>query len=132
MLITVNQVRVELDRLAVEHPDRADPRPAGGQPPRYVVNGQPACLVAHVLHRLGMSVGALRALDHETGRRGAGVRINESRHPALRGADPRALALLAYVQFVQDGGYSWGTAAQDAFAAKHRYGRFPRPWMYVA
>lgn len=129
MLITVDQVRGELDRLAADRPDHTDPRPSSGQPPRYVAGGQPACLVAHVLHRLGMSVGALRELDREAGRRGAGVRINESRHPALRGADSRALGLLAYVQFVQDGGYSWGVAARDAFAERHMYGRFVRTWL---
>ncbi|GAA3751466.1 hypothetical protein [Micromonospora maritima] len=129
MAITVERVRRALEQLAAERPDHRDPRPAQGQPPRYVTNGEPACLVAHVLHRLGMSVGALRELDREPGRFGAGVRIRDSRHPALRVMSRPALDLLAYVQFVQDAGFAWGAAVEDAFAEQHRYGRFTRTWV---
>ncbi|TDC02660.1 hypothetical protein E1091_00215 [Micromonospora fluostatini] len=129
MQITVALVRAELERVAAERPDHRDGRAANRQPCRYLTGGEPSCLVALVLHRLGVSVGVLRALDHEVGRRGAGVRINESRHPALRRVEPAALALLAYVQRMQDSGHTWGQAVEDALSEKRRYGRFARPWM---
>lgn len=121
--ITVTDVRAVLEEVAQAEPDHTDPRVEDDQPVRYLVAGQPSCLVARVLSKLGFSTGILRALDRErpTGEIiRVGVKVAESRHPALRKIDARAIALLQYVQTKQDQGRPWGRIVRDAFS--------PGPW----
>lgn len=134
--VTVALLHEHLAQIVAQDPGRVDERPELELPPRYVTNGEPACLVARLLTRLGYSLGILRDLDREYARgelRNAGVRIAESRHPALRRLDPDARALLEYLQRGQDAGLSWGTIAHKAFAPC-RFGRGvdqrKRPWLY--
>lgn len=125
--IDVAQVRVVLERIAATEPGRRDRR-AGVLPARYLDQGQPNCLVALVLHDLGISIGVLRALDREypTGEIiHAGVRVVESRNPALRRFTPNALKLLDYVQRRQDDGQPWGALIKQALTPD----RFTAPWL---
>lgn len=92
-----------LDAVANDHPDRIDRRPAGDLPPRYIDHGDPACLVALVMNRLGVSIGVLRAMDREN------VRIAHSRHPVRRRFTADAWGLLAALQWDNDRAWStWG------------------------
>lgn len=135
--ITVAQVRAVLEEIAATEPDRRDRR-AGLLPPRYVDQGQPNCLVALVLERLGISLGVLRQLDqeHPTGEIvHAGVRVAESRNPSLRRFDRAALDLLDHVQRQQDAGRTWGSIVCDAFNRTRFtpdwYDRRRRPWLFA-
>lgn len=135
--ITVEQVRTALERIAATYPNRRDRR-AGVLPARYIDRGRPNCLAALALQRLGFSMGVLRALDreHPTGDIvHAGVRVNESRHPALRRVDQRALALLDYIQRRQDNGHTWGEVISEALTPTRllpdRFARRRKPWLYV-
>ncbi len=136
-VVSVAQVRAVLEGIAEEYPWRRDQRQREEHPPRYVEWGKPNCLVAMALLRLGFSLGLLRALDaeHPVGDLfQPGVRIAESRHPALARLDPAALALLAHVQEAQCRGRSWGRIVRDAFA---RSKWFPgrdlerKPWLTI-
>ena len=134
--ITVTAVREVLEEIARDYPWRQDRRVTDERPVRYVDFGQPSCLVAHVLIRLGYSVGVLRALDaeHRTGElfRAGGVKVAESRHPALRRIDPTARRLLQYVQDQQDRGEAWGRIVAAAFRPSRffpRLDRERRPWL---
>lgn len=134
--ITVAAVREVLRDLATEFPGRADRRAADGLPARYIDRGQPCCLVALVLTRLGYSVGVLRALDaeHGTGNVIAGVQIGESRHPALRKVDPLARRLLQHIQYMQDRGCAWDKIISEAFTPSRwfpRQDRERKPWLYL-
>lgn len=135
--ITVADVKGALETVARADPDHVDRRPAEGLPSRYVEQGKPACLVARALARLGFSVGVLKALDAErpVGELLApGVRVEESRHPALRKLDPMALRLLQYVQDQQDSGRRWGRVVGDAFTTSVWRGPFDRrrkPWLFT-
>lgn len=136
--VTVPIVRAALEEVAWRYPFRVDIRALAEVPARYVDHGTPACLVAHILERLGYSVGILSALDaeHPVGDFfHTGVRIEEARHPALRRIDDNARALLAWVQAQQDRGRRWGAIVRDAFRAKRlwvraRRDREQRPWLY--
>lgn len=137
--IHVADVRAALTEIAARHPDRRDPRVRDDLPPRYVHRGEPACLVALVLIRLGFSQGVLKALDqeHPTGALcEAGVRLAESRHPALRKIDPVARQLLQYVQDQQDRGQRWADIVRAAFTpvkpftfAGLRWPTSTKPWL---
>lgn len=137
--ITVAAVRVALLAVAAEHPGRADRRVTDGLPARYVDRGRPNCLVALVLARLGFSTGVLRALDaeHPTGELvDAGVRVADSRHPALRKLDPLARQLLQHVQDGQDRGQPWARIVTSAFTPTRIWGplgsrldRRSKPWL---
>jgi len=134
--ITVAAVREALRAVADEEPDRVDRRAVDFLPARYIDGGRPNCFVALVLTRLGFSVGVLRALDeeHPTGELiHAGVRVAESRHPALKKLDPVARQLLQYVQDCQDRGERWGRIVNDALTPNKWFGqlwdRRHRPWL---
>ncbi|QIZ37829.1 hypothetical protein [Saccharopolyspora sp. ASAGF58] len=112
--IGLDRARGELRAIAAESPERVDPRIGRGLAPRYVENGQPACLVAEVLAWLGWSIEQLKQLDREgprdSGRSQGGVRLAKSRHKALRCIEPQGLTALAAVQDQQDrcGWWNWG------------------------
>lgn len=133
--ISVADVRGAMAVVAAEDPDHSDRRAEDDLSPRYIVHGQPSCLVARVLEQLGFSRGVLRDLDRcrEVGdwrkSNGGGARIGVSWHPALKKIDPAARQLLEWVQSRQDRGQCWGFIADQAFK-KPRWGRRERkPWV---
>jgi hypothetical protein len=133
--VSVSDIQRVLHEIASEEPDHADRRAVDGLPARYLDHGQPNCLVARVLHRLGFSIGVLRALDEEypTGELvHSGVEVGESRHPALKRIDPLALRLLQHVQSQQDRGERWGRIVKDAFTVRRAvayWDRRNKPWL---
>lgn len=135
--ITVALVRAVLEDIAARYPGRVDRRASDEVPARYVEADRPSCLVAVVLDRLGFSIGVLKTLDveHAVGELcTAGVRVAESRHPALRRIDPAARALLQWVQDQQDAGREWGAIVSKAFGPSRwfaRRDRDRRPWLYA-
>lgn len=106
--ITVDDVAAALDAVARERGRRTDDRVERKLAPRYVEHGQPCCLVAVVLHRLGFTIGQLKQFDAESGPGGGGIILSQSRHPLLKRIEPLARQLLVYVQRRQDmGGEDW-------------------------
>jgi hypothetical protein len=135
--ITVPAVRAVLEEVVAQYPNRIDRRAIDDLPARYIDRGQPNCLVALVLTRLGFSPGVLRALDqeHPTGSLvDAGAKVAESRHPALRKLHTDARLLLQYVQDHQDRGEQWSRIVVDAFKPRtwftRRFDEARRPWLY--
>ncbi len=136
--ITALAVRAALEQVAAAAPTHVDQRAADDLPARYVTGGQANCLVARVLERLGYSLGVLKALDneHPVGELSApGVRVAESRHPALKKIDADAKVLLQWVQDKQDAGQTWGRIVEQAFRPKgvfefESWDRRRRPWLY--
>lgn len=137
--IDVEQVTRALTDVVATDPDRVDPRRRDDWGPiQYVHRGEPACLVAMTLLRLGYSLVVLQELDREYPMgeiQDAGVTIADSRHPALRKLHPAARALLDFVQQGQDKGHRWRDITTAAFAPRRlRLGRLDtlrRPWLYV-
>lgn len=134
--VHVSDVRDALDAVAGRHPYRKDRRHSDSLPPRYIDQGQPACLVALILIELGFSANLLRDLDRERPvgtLHTAGVQISESQHPALRRIDPLAMQLLRYLQGMQDSGYLWSFLAQEAFKVSAwspvKWQLRRRPWL---
>lgn len=72
----------------------------------YVHEGCPSCLVAHILHRHGVSVKALA--DQEF--RGAWFVAS------LANPDDKSRRFLDSVQSCQDGGETWGWAVESSIA----------------
>ncbi len=134
--VSVAEVRAVLEEIAALVPERRDRR-AGALPPRYVDQGQPNCLVALVLTRFGITLGVLRQLDREHPVGDivhAGVRVAESRHPALKRFAPAAIDLLDHVQRQQDYGVAWGRIVGVCFTrtrfAPDWYERRRKPWLF--
>lgn len=69
---------------------------------RYVVGGQPSCLVAHVFAAAGRTVDELRGIE------GYGPTSVNSRPQLLGWADGPARLLLTRVQNRQDEAHPWG------------------------
>jgi hypothetical protein len=134
--ITVPAVRAALEDVVAEHPGRVDRRSVDELPNRYIDQGKPSCLVALVLVQLGFSHGVLKALDQEHPPGDVyqpGVRVADSRHPALKRCRREALLLLQYVQSRQDRGDEWGRIVTDAFKRNTwicRRDEKRRPWLY--
>ncbi len=136
--ITVHAVRAAMEQIAAAQPTHVDRRAADDLPARYVSGGIANCFVARVLEKLGYSLGVLKALDHEhpVGDLSApGVRVAESRHPALKKIDGDAKRLLQWVQDKQDAGQAWGRIVEQAFKPKgvwdfESWDRRKRPWLY--
>lgn len=134
--ITVDDVKAVAEEIARADPDHVDPRAqAEGLVPHYLVNGKPACLVARVLTRLGFPTGVLKDLDRENPVGdifNSGVKVTESRHPAMRKIDPVALTLLQYLQDQQDRGERWGRIVGDAFTVSRWrvWERRNKPWLH--
>lgn len=136
--ITAAHVLAVLHDIATAEADRVDPRSEAGLLPRYLHRGQPNCLAARVLARLGYPTSVLRALDREfpTGELvHGGVQIAHSRHPSLRRLDDNARALLQHLQTQQDRGWPWGRIIKQAatrskwFSRRHEKTR--KPWLFA-
>ncbi len=133
--IDVADVMTALETVVAEDPNHVDRRAKDGLPARYVDRGAPNCLVARVLAELGFSLGVLRSLDqeHPTGDLfHVGVRVQDSRHAALRKIDPLAMRLLAFVQTAQDRGEKWGAIARNAVTPDRWFPKRDRerkPWL---
>lgn len=129
--ITLAEVTRTLRALAEEHPDKVDERAEQRRPARYVHHGQAICLVAVVLHRLGVPITQLKQLDREgcqdSTTSSAGIQLAKSHHPAIRRIDPVARKLLDHVQRQQDRGgwFSWGRVIEEALEITS----FDRYWM---
>lgn len=114
-MITVAQVKQTLSELAAEQGGHVDARVARQLAPRYVEHGQPCCLVAVILYRLGFKVPQLRQLDAEPGMKGGGVQFGKSGHPLMKRIEPDARTLLDYLQVNQDSGRgTWSDVADRA------------------
>jgi hypothetical protein len=125
-MITVEQVKQALREVAEEQTGQVDARVERNLAPRYVEHGQPCCLVAVVLHRLGFSVAQLKQLDAEPGRQGGGVVFGQSRHPLMRRISADARQLLDYVQVRQDRGWDNWQDIIDRALQRDRYAPDPR------
>lgn len=137
--IHCDDVKQALLAVVETNPYRVDPRTVDEIRPRYLGHdGKPNSLVAHILLRLGLDENVLRQLDYEfpLGELlSSGVRISESRNPALARFEDKALALLDYLQDCQDGGLPWADCYLDAYAKPSRlipvkYVRERRPWLF--
>lgn len=116
-----------LQQITVEDPDHVDDRAQGRRGgPRYVVHGQPHCLVAVVLDRLGVSTGAIAQLDRQRRPGEGSIQFSKGRHPITRRFTPGALALLDRVQELQDAGLAWGEVYQRVTT---RYSARNDPWL---
>jgi hypothetical protein len=73
---------------------------------RYVVNDCPACLVAQVLHNLGVSIDELKEIE--------GMVIRSAPLPDWLVMTPVARLVLSRAQTKQDDDYSWGDAVKVA------------------
>lgn len=124
----VSQVREVLDTICATMGDHTDKNPSGGLNPRYLDQGQPACLVGMILAHLGFSPGVLRELDKEH------AALPYSSHPILKRFSPDARALLEFLQSRNDGQWTWGRARREAFRVRNYWRtlnpRFalPGPW----
>ncbi len=129
--IKLSTVIDTLQALAEEFPDKVDPRVDRGLPPRYVEHGEPVCLVAVLLHRLGYSVEHLKQLNREGSQAAqassGGVVFGRSRNPLLRRISPVARNLLDAVQAKQDRGgyYTWKRVVAETLTPSD----FDRYWM---
>lgn len=137
-VITAEQIREVLVEIVAEDPDHLDPRSADEIRPRYCGADGANCLVGKILSRLGFPDQLLVQLDNEfpLGELlSSGVRISESRNPALERIEPKAMALLAYLQDGQDAGLPWIDVFYYAYAKPSRlipikYVRERRPWLF--
>lgn len=81
---------------------------------RYVANGEPDCLIAKVLRRLGVPVTALSRLDsHENGD-GAPPEVFHHYLDEWVTFTNHAVAAMSRAQRAQDRGYPWGEALKAA------------------
>jgi len=94
------------DHVAPRFPDRAHPDDRRRDSCRYVVDGEPSCLVAHVLTRAGVDVTDLEVVESTSP-------DNVTVSPQFAAwADGPSLHLLAAVQEEQDNGVPWGLAVR--------------------
>jgi hypothetical protein len=130
--IDVPDVRRVLDEVVAERPDHRDVRVDRRLAPRYTEHGSPACLVAEIMHRLGVSIGVLKALDTEADepehRAEGGVQLDRTRHPVRSRFTDIAWQLLAFLQRRNDWDETWLAARNEAFTPRDMWGNVPGPW----
>ncbi len=122
-----------LNEVVDGNPEHIDRRPATGQlVPRYVEHGRPACLVAAVMHRLGLSIGLLRQLDRGAGEPGAlsSVVPWSCEHAIRRRFTPTAWEMLAALQSVNDQAVTWRACRANVLSERGWLGRrwVVSPW----
>lgn len=95
----------------------------------YVVDGEPSCLVGQALSELGVKTDILAEMDapqqgdddnpppKDTSIEGVAYVLREMAGVNLT---PRAVAVLAAAQTVQDIRHSWGTALKEAQKEAHK------------
>lgn len=139
MKYDLEQIICITNEIVSQYPDRVDVRAERGLAPRYVEHGEPCCLVAKVLTRLGWSVSQLKMLDCEglEKHRGGGVQLALSQNLLLKRISPDGLAFLNYIQQRQDCQWSWSKIMIEAFKGVPSgihwqcRDRRSRPWMYI-
>ncbi|AAN12764.1 gp124 [Mycobacterium phage Omega] len=95
----INEIRM----VAAGNPDYVYEYEEGGLC-RYIMNGQPSCLVGHGLHRLGLIDAALEPHDYN-------YSCFEDLEERLDlGLDSDEVHWVERVQIAQDGGRTWGEA----------------------
>lgn len=100
-----------LQEVVAERPDYVYERPVADSPQcLYVLDNEPSCLVAQVLHRAGYSVETLSGLD------GQGPISDAVREVPAIVLTGDAAAILEAAQGAQDDGETWG----DALAVARR------------
>lgn len=80
----------------------------------YVQDGQPSCLVGHVLVKAGVPLERLEAADSNFGGTGADVLIRQINREGAVKVDGKARTALAEAQYTQDHGNTWGLAVRRA------------------
>ena len=106
-MIKVSDLWAEVKKVAAEQPDYV----YSEEPCQYQHDGKPSCIVGHALHRLGVPIEALEALDDA--QEGGGVPASglPSYLPILVEEGSRsALIALGEAQEAQDDGIPWGEA----------------------
>ena len=106
-VIKVSDLWAEVKKVAAERPDYV----YSEEPCQYQYDGKPSCIVGHALHRLGVSIEALEALD--AAQEGGGVPASglPSYLPILVEEGSRsALLSVCEAQEAQDDGIPWGEA----------------------
>jgi len=106
-LISYETVAKVLRRIADEQPNRKV------STYRYLVCGEPSCLIAVLLERLGVDREVMRELDREDASQGAKM-ISLSRHKLWDDFDKQARVLMQSAQMSQDNGCNWKTAVEYA------------------
>ena len=105
---TDEEVRKVLREFVAERPDYiyAAPPNIATLAPRfmcyYVHKDEPGCLIGHVLHKLGIPLEQLKALEHQ----GAGKVADQ----CLEGISYETRRFLTNAQGAQDEGMTWGAA----------------------
>jgi hypothetical protein len=125
----VQDVRRALDELVESSPDTQDRRVLSDVlVPRYVEHGEPTCLSACIMVKLGVSVNVLKTLDRY-GSDHQPVQLASVDHPLRRRFTAEAWDLLAYLQRHNDRGYSWSRCRTNAFDPENRSLRVHRTWL---
>jgi hypothetical protein len=75
----------------------------------YVYDGQPDCIVGHVLHRLGVTAEEMSDGDSVWDENSHGVLYYLEYRERLQ-FEPRAAHVLESAQYFQDRGYTWGAS----------------------
>lgn len=77
----------------------------------YVYEGQPDCLVGRALHKLGVSIETLEAMDEDFG---AFYSVVSTHLPEELDITAEAWRVLSLAQECQDRGHTWGVALDTA------------------
>lgn len=105
MKISTDQLWDEVVKVAAERPDYVYP---DLDYCHYESDGQPACLVGHALHRLGVPVETLALFDFESG----GIEQVVGDNPDLFEGGGKPLYAVSWAQQLQDEGLPWGGAVE--------------------
>ena len=85
----------------------------------YAYEGACGCLIGHALHRAGVSIEQLAAMDEQPA---ADVAIDKVQLPDGLEIDERAKQILYAAQLKQDNGHTWGTALTEAIRTARNLG----------
>ena len=106
-MIKVSELWAEVKKVAAEQPEYVYPEEVC----QYQHGGKPSCIVGHALHRLGVPMGALEALDDAQDGGGVPAHGIPKEFPDLVEADSEsALFALSEAQEAQDNRLPWGEA----------------------
>ena len=106
-MIKVSDLWAEVKKVAAEQPDYV----YSEQPCQYQYGGKPSCIVGHALHRLGVPIETLEALDDAQEGGGVPACGIPQEFPDLLDADSEpARRALGEAQEAQDNRLPWGEA----------------------